>query len=145
MNPVHGLRGWLRPRLSTFTAEHARAAIGMGAEFVDFRPFWHATSLADTIPDGVHPVASAAIDAIVVGDMGDAPPSTPRPAVQAASPRVPAPAQDPASTACMTQGEIASVSGYSGNACRDCGSFAMKRTGTCETCEACGSTSGGCS
>lgn len=65
MNPVHGLRGWLRPRLSTFTAEHARAAIGMGAEFVDFRPFWHATSLADTIPDGVHPVASAAIDAIV--------------------------------------------------------------------------------
>lgn len=86
-----------------------------------------------------------AIDAVIVGDMGDAPPSAPRPAVQVTTPRVSVQVRDPASSACLTQGEIASVSGYSGNACRDCGSFAMKRTGTCETCEACGSTSGGCS
>lgn len=50
-----------------------------------------------------------------------------------------------ARTAMMTQGEIASASGYTGNSCSDCGSFAMKRTGVCETCEGCGSTSGGCS
>lgn len=45
----------------------------------------------------------------------------------------------------MTQGEIARGQGYSGNVCQTCGEFRMKRTGTCETCEACGATSGGCS
>lgn len=33
----------------------------------------------------------------------------------------------------------------SGDACHDCGAFAMVRTGTCLTCQACGSSSGGCS
>jgi hypothetical protein len=33
----------------------------------------------------------------------------------------------------------------SGDVCQDCGSFAMVRTGTCLTCAACGSSSGGCS
>jgi hypothetical protein len=32
-----------------------------------------------------------------------------------------------------------------GDCCQDCGSFAMVRTGTCLTCAACGSSSGGCS
>ncbi len=45
----------------------------------------------------------------------------------------------------FTQRESAASRGYTGNSCQDCGSFAMKRTGVCETCEACGSTSGGCS
>lgn len=31
-----------------------------------------------------------------------------------------------------------------GDVCRDCGSPEMVRTGTCLTCQACGSTSGGC-
>lgn len=34
--------------------------------------------------------------------------------------------------------------GYTGSACSHCGSFRMKRTGTCETCEDCGNASGGC-
>lgn len=74
MNPIHGLPGWLRPRLSTFTMEHARAAIENGAQFVDFRPLWRAMRLAEAIPDGVHPIASAAIQAIVpelVGRISD--------------------------------------------------------------------------
>lgn len=45
----------------------------------------------------------------------------------------------------LTQAESARDSGFSGNTCASCGSFAMVRTGTCETCQACGSTSGGCS
>ena len=35
--------------------------------------------------------------------------------------------------------------GLSGDCCQDCGSFAMVRTGTCLTCQVCGSSSGGCS
>ncbi|MCA0404903.1 MAG: hypothetical protein LCH39_01960 [Proteobacteria bacterium] len=30
----------------------------------------------------------------------------------------------------------------SGDACRHCGNFALVRTGTCQTCQACGETSG---
>ena len=44
----------------------------------------------------------------------------------------------------MTQREIALTQGYSGDVCASCGAFAMMRTGTCLTCTACGSTSGGC-
>ena len=59
------------------------------------------------------------------------------------SPASAAPHREPARTATMVQRETAS--GYSGDTCQSCGSFAMKRTGVCLTCEACGSTSGGCS
>lgn len=41
--------------------------------------------------------------------------------------------------------ERAREEGYSGDACSNCGSFRMKRTGVCLCCEDCGSTSGGCS
>lgn len=41
--------------------------------------------------------------------------------------------------------ERAREAGYSGDACGNCGSFRMKRTGVCLCCEDCGSTSGGCS
>jgi hypothetical protein len=47
--------------------------------------------------------------------------------------------------ALMTQGEIARTKGYSGSVCQKCGSFNMVRTGTCETCQDCSETSGGCS
>lgn len=33
----------------------------------------------------------------------------------------------------------------SGDICTDCGGVSMVRTGTCMTCQDCGSTSGGCS
>ena len=32
--------------------------------------------------------------------------------------------------------------GYTGDACSNCGSFRMRRSGTCATCEECGSTTG---
>lgn len=32
--------------------------------------------------------------------------------------------------------------GYSGDSCSTCGSLRMRRSGTCQTCEDCGSTSG---
>ena len=38
--------------------------------------------------------------------------------------------------------ETALAAGFTGDACPNCGSFAMKRTGTCLTCQACGSTTG---
>jgi hypothetical protein len=38
----------------------------------------------------------------------------------------------------LTQSEIARHSGFTGNACEQCGGFNLRRTGTCETCEDCG-------
>ena len=40
---------------------------------------------------------------------------------------------------------VARSLGFTGNTCSNCGAFAMVRTGTCETCQACSATSGGCS
>lgn len=34
---------------------------------------------------------------------------------------------------------------FTGDLCADCGGLSMVRTGTCLTCQDCGSTSGGCS
>lgn len=39
----------------------------------------------------------------------------------------------------------AAFNGFSGDVCSNCGSASMVRTGTCLTCQSCGSTSGGCS
>lgn len=61
----------------------------------------------------------------------------------AAMAQIPSPAAAAqVSTATMTQHEISRASGYTGEVCRACGSFATKRTGTCVTCEACGSNEG---
>jgi hypothetical protein len=38
---------------------------------------------------------------------------------------------------------MAKQAGYTGDACDNCGAFAVKRTGKCTTCDACGAT-GGC-
>jgi hypothetical protein len=40
--------------------------------------------------------------------------------------------------------EIARASGFTGNACTNpqCGSFNVRRTGTCETCQDCGNNAG---
>lgn len=69
----------------------------------------------------------------------------PIPEERVVTPPPPQPSPNPATAAMMTQREIATTSGYSGDACQSCGSFQMKRTGVCLTCEGCGSTSGGCS
>ena len=45
----------------------------------------------------------------------------------------------------MVQAEMARTAGFTGNVCAECGSFEMVRSGTCETCRACGKASGGCS
>jgi hypothetical protein len=38
--------------------------------------------------------------------------------------------------------ELAFAQGYTGDSCDHCGAMKMKRTGTCLTCEACGTTTG---
>ncbi len=45
----------------------------------------------------------------------------------------------------LTQAEAkasAKASGFSGDACTNCGNFTMMRAGTCLTCVSCGSTTG---
>src|SRR3954462_4319269 len=46
--------------------------------------------------------------------------------------------QPPMTESTLTQSEIARHSGFTGNACEQCGGFNLRRTGTCETCEDCG-------
>lgn len=68
MNPTHGLRGLLRPRLNAYVAAHRQAALAAGAGFIDHRPVWAALSLLDrrrAIPDGVHPLDHAAATVMV--------------------------------------------------------------------------------
>lgn len=63
-------------------------------------------------------------------------------AARAASAPVARKPDPPISPATMTQAEIARAQGFTGDVCRQCGSFAMKRTGTCQTCTACGFNEG---
>jgi hypothetical protein len=42
----------------------------------------------------------------------------------------------------MTQGEMARTAGYTGDVCTVCHGFRLKRTGSCVTCEDCGSNAG---
>lgn len=67
MNPVHGLRAWLRPRYNDYNDDYAELAAQLGARWIDLRPVW-ATSgldLAAAIPDGVHPTQGAAREVVV--------------------------------------------------------------------------------
>ena len=54
----------------------------------------------------------------------------------------PARAAHTADTGTFTQRELAFAQGFTGDACPSCGSFMMKRAGTCLTCQACGATTG---
>lgn len=67
-------------------------------------------------------------------------PPAPVPAIAAAEPRVPR--REPTISPTMTQTEMARVSGFTGDSCTGCGSFSMRRNGTCLLCTACGSTTG---
>jgi alpha-L-rhamnosidase len=64
MNPVHGPRALLRPRLNAYVEAHRQAAATAGAGFIDHRPQWLAHSkdqLWLMIPDGLHPIPACAV------------------------------------------------------------------------------------
>jgi hypothetical protein len=54
------------------------------------------------------------------------------------------PKPSPSTAAPQNTAEIARASGFTGNACTNpqCGSFNVRRTGTCETCQDCGNNAG---
>lgn len=64
MNPVFGLRGWLRPRLDAYNQFYRKLAANDGVVLADLFPIW-SVSLAETdyreqLPDGLHPTQTAA-------------------------------------------------------------------------------------
>lgn len=68
MNPMHGVRSWVRPWLDDYYDAYPALAAKTGAVFLDLRPHWRALgpeALSEAIPDGVHPTpeASAAVAA----------------------------------------------------------------------------------
>ena len=62
MNPVHGLRGWMRPLYDWYNDDYGPLARSLGAEWIDLRPAWRMSGLDldDAIPDGVHPKGEVA-------------------------------------------------------------------------------------
>jgi hypothetical protein len=61
MNPVHGLRGWMRPLYNWYNDDYGPLAQRLDAEWIDLRPVWRASGLDldAAIPDGVHPKGEA--------------------------------------------------------------------------------------
>ena len=55
---------------------------------------------------------------------------------------VPAPAPRPAPPPPEDRAGAARSQGYTGDSCDMCGSWSMRRTGTCLSCDSCGTTSG---
>ena len=67
MNPMHGLRGWVRPWLDHYYDAYEGAAARLGAGYLDLRPQWRALgapTMRAAIPDGVHPLREAAADVV---------------------------------------------------------------------------------
>lgn len=94
------------------------------------------STLCTLHPAGLGTGPSAAVEAIVRDHLfGPDPETLP---VAAGPPPKPAPAAD----SFLTQREIATGQGFTGDACPHCHAFAMLRAGTCLTCHACGSTTG---
>lgn len=83
-------------------------------------------------PRGFGPARAGAIEQIVRAHLAE----------QTDAPATSAPPPEPAGAAMMTQREIAASQGFTGDVCTTCGQAAMKRAGTCLTCQACGSTTG---
>lgn len=67
MNPIHGLRGWMRPWLDDYVAAHRDEALARGYRFVDHSPAWAVLGedLSEVIPDGAHPTDGSARKIIV--------------------------------------------------------------------------------
>lgn len=74
--------------------------------------------------------------------LGDAPVPAPAPAPPARSGFTRTGTALPPEPNTRTQREIAQAQGYTGDACDRCLSFSMRRSGTCMTCDACGTTTG---
>lgn len=61
MNPAHGPRGWIRPRLGAHYAGYATLAGQIGVGLVDLYPRWRALPRAGRgLDDGLHPTNAAA-------------------------------------------------------------------------------------
>lgn len=70
MNPISGIRGFIRPFLQSYIDAHRRLAETKGFDFFDNRPAWLQLSpaqLAAAIPDGAHPEPRIAAATIVPG------------------------------------------------------------------------------
>lgn len=58
MNPVNGLRGWIRPFIDSYIEAHFEEAQRRGLETIDFRNEWERLTQKErdqAIPDGLHP------------------------------------------------------------------------------------------
>ncbi len=63
MNPIFGIRGAIRPFVSSYIEAHRRETSRRGFEFVDFRADWERLGhdvLSVAIPDGLHPLPETA-------------------------------------------------------------------------------------
>lgn len=70
MNPIFGIRGFIRPFINSYIDAHRQLAKEMGLDFYDNQPAWAkltAGELAAAIPDGSHPLPQAASAVIVPG------------------------------------------------------------------------------
>jgi alpha-L-rhamnosidase len=59
MNPIWGIRRWIRPFLDDYRNAHARLAQELGVGFLDHRPIWAVfpeDEIKRIIPDGAHPL-----------------------------------------------------------------------------------------
>lgn len=68
MNPAHGLKWLVRPRLAAYYAIYRQMATECGLEFADLHQAWTTLSsrqLRRAIPDGLHPLPDAAAGIIV--------------------------------------------------------------------------------
>ncbi len=68
MNPVSGLRSWIRPRLKTYHDLYGELSQELEVGHIDNRPNWNSLTdpeLAEAIPDGLHPTQEMAAQLIV--------------------------------------------------------------------------------
>ncbi|MDO6512884.1 SGNH/GDSL hydrolase family protein [Neptuniibacter sp. 2_MG-2023] len=68
MNPVYGIRSWIRPMLGEYRYRHMLLARKNNIEYFDFRPRWmdmYEGNFKKVIPDGLHPTSRAAESVIV--------------------------------------------------------------------------------
>lgn len=64
-NPVHGLRGAMRPTVGAYYEQYRLLAAEEQVGLIDAEPAWAALSLAERrrlIPDGVHPTLAGFVD-----------------------------------------------------------------------------------
>jgi acyl-CoA thioesterase I len=68
MNPVYGLRRWIRPRLKAYYDLYGELAKGLGVGQIDNRPAWSRLTRAQltrAVPDGSHPIPEMTVQLVV--------------------------------------------------------------------------------